>query len=122
MSKVIVIEIAYTIEYHAERYESVMVIVAILSPLLHTYDLRAGNQITRRIGTLHITHHTSHHTHLSIHPIPPKENKKEGNHSHSLTAQPSKGRKPTGNVTRIPSPHLSKQKSTEARDTTPTGV
>ena len=77
-----------------------MVIVVILSPLLHTYDLRAGNQITRRIGTLHITHHTSHHTHLSIHPIPPKEKKKRRqsqSQSHSPAEQGKK--KPTGNVT-----------------------
>ena len=103
-------QIAYTIEHHAKRYDSVMVIVAIPSPLNTTYIRPPSGQSNHKADR-DIAHHTSHHTHLSIHPIPPKKKKKKKaitvTVSHSPAEQGKK--KPTGKVTRIPSPHVSLQ-------------
>lgn len=61
-----------------------MVIVAILSPLLPP-----GGQSNHKADR-DVAHHTSHHTHLSIHPIPPKEKKKKA--ITVTVSQPSRAR------------------------------
>ena len=85
----IVIEIAYTIEYHAERYESVMVIVPILSPQNITYIRPPSGQSNHKADR-DIAHHTSHITsHAPIHPIHPAKEKKKRRQSQSQSHSPA---------------------------------
>ena len=111
------IEIAYTIE-HAERYDSLMVIVVIPSPLNITYIRPPGGQSNHKADR-DIAHHTSHITsHAPIHPShPAKRKEKEGNHSHSLTAQPSKGRKNPPVTLPLPSPLQAEKHRSPGHDT-----